>query len=113
MRKYMFALIILSLSFFILGCPQQPAENKDTPAVTNNLSPSSGENELSGKTFSYGTTSFEFEENTVKHSPTNSRAITFDQAQTFAYSFNTEENNTKSSLSIKFKVSLIIFLFLS
>ncbi|MBO5483256.1 MAG: hypothetical protein J5978_08035 [Spirochaetaceae bacterium] len=99
MRKIMFALIILSLSFFILGCPQQPAENKDTPAVTNNLSPSSGENELSGKTFSYGTTSFEFGENTVKHSPTDSRAITFDQAQTFAYSFNTEEKKLEFQLA--------------
>ena len=95
----MFALIILSLSFFILGCPLQLAENKDTPAVTNNLSPSFGENELSGKTFSYGPTSFEFGENTVKHSPTNSRAITFDQAQTFAYSFNTEEKKLEFQLT--------------
>ena len=99
MRKIMFALIILSLSFFILGCPQQPAENKDTPAVTNNLSPSSGENELSGKTFSYGTTSFEFEENTVKHSPTKSKAIAFKNAQTFAYSFNTEEKKLEFQLA--------------
>ena len=96
----MFALIILSLSFFILGCPQ-PDSGKEQPpsSVTNNLNPSSGENELSGKNFSYGTTSFEFEENTVKHSPTDSRAITFDQAQTFAYSFNTEEKKLEFQLA--------------
>lgn len=101
MRKIMFALIILSLSFFILGCPQ-PDSGKEQPpsSVTNNLSPSSGENELAGKNFSYGTTSFEFEENTVKHSPTtSSRAITFDQAQTFAYSFNTEEKKLEFQLA--------------
>jgi len=100
MRKYMFALIILSLSFFILGCPQPDSGKEPTPSsVTNNLSPSSGENELSGKNFSYETTSFEFEENTVKHSPTNSRAIAFNNAQTFAYSFNTEEKKLEFQLA--------------
>lgn len=100
MRKIMFALFILSLSFFILGCPQ-PDSGKEQPpsSVPNNLSPSSGKNELSGKNFSYGTTSFEFGENTVKHSPTNSRAITFDQAQTFAYSFDTEEKKLEFQLA--------------
>lgn len=100
MRKYMFALIILSLSFFILGCPQPDSGKEPTPSsVTNNLSPSSGENELSGKNFSYGTTSFEFEENTVKHSPTKSKAIAFNNAQTFAYSFNTEEKKLEFQLA--------------
>ncbi len=103
MKKTLLAAGIALSAFIFFSCDnvnnQQNNSSEEDSSVSNNLSESNGTNELSGNTFSNSSVQYSFDENSVTQSNASLEsssslraAISYESAQVFNYSFNSESD---------------------
>jgi len=93
--NFLFLLFSLIALFSFVGCGNDstPINCLEQDSIQNNLTESKGINELTGKTFSNGSTKFVFSDETVEKTESSQNArSSVEDALVFNYSFNSESN---------------------